>query len=693
MKKKFLFGLIALLSVSFIFFGCGDSGGGGGLGGNAADEAAKDLGANLVALLGGAGHEDDVVVTGANILLKDNLVLPVDLETEYEIPSGVTLTLDTGKTLTAKQDVAVNGAVVLTGATFDSDVVGTQVIIAADATVTDGTNFYTVTGTTGGNAASGTTYEWVTDAGGGTPGWKAQGEAPPAPSATVGTVTITGTAGVALSEPVNVTITIVNDKIGEAIAIEDNLKSWITNLPVGLDAVPQAAVAIDATTVIIAISGTPTETSDAALAITIPAAKLAGGQAITVTANSSAVFAITETWSSITSPVDTDADLYTSTLTVSAEESSLGNVRIVLGGTIPADVAYKAGDASYTAWTNAWSDPADIIEGFIPEPGNYGSFAFIGAFPANPDELDIVIKQTNDALRYNTGWTSRVSDTPLTAPVVKADEKSMYLGEIAYRWRTYDGTKVPATEDLSVLLWSEATDKTITLEIQSVDGTIPLKTITIDYNAVTFETDVASSYTPTASTGDYPNNLTVSSAIRDDVTGVTTITLSGSIADVVGGSNTWWNGIYGSSAPAGAAEGNYAAFIFDGAFPADVVTRRIAIKTENDALRLYTGSSIDVSNNQLIAPVKSPGPNIYIPEPGTAIKWRVYDVGDIPNGDWHTALLWSGAEPKVAKFEIQEFTPGYTPNPGVAPVEGEDYEVLDIIVIDYTNVTITATAE
>jgi uncharacterized repeat protein (TIGR02543 family) len=30
MKKKFLFGLIALLSVSFIFFGCGDSGGGGG---------------------------------------------------------------------------------------------------------------------------------------------------------------------------------------------------------------------------------------------------------------------------------------------------------------------------------------------------------------------------------------------------------------------------------------------------------------------------------------------------------------------------------------------------------------------------------------------------------------------------------------------------------------------------------------
>jgi uncharacterized repeat protein (TIGR02543 family) len=29
MKKKFLFGLIALLSVSFIFFGCGDSGGSG----------------------------------------------------------------------------------------------------------------------------------------------------------------------------------------------------------------------------------------------------------------------------------------------------------------------------------------------------------------------------------------------------------------------------------------------------------------------------------------------------------------------------------------------------------------------------------------------------------------------------------------------------------------------------------------
>jgi hypothetical protein len=197
--------------------------------------------------------------------------------------------------------------------------------------------------------------------------------------------------------------------------------------------------------------------------------------------------------------------------------------------------------------------------------------------------------------------------------------------------------------------------------------------------------DVKTSYPKTASTGDYSNVLTVSSALLDNVTGITTITLGGSIPDAVGSSSSWWAAAY-PTAGASPASGNYAAFIFDGAFPADAGSRRIAIKNESEALRLYTGAP-GLATGPLVSPVASASGNIYIPVTGTPVKWRLYGVGDIPNNDWLSVLLWSGANSKRAVFEIQDFDPSYVP--GTPPVEGTNYTVLKKIVIDYSKVTIT----
>ncbi|MDR3343517.1 MAG: 5'-nucleotidase C-terminal domain-containing protein [Treponema sp.] len=87
-------------------------------------------------------------------------------------------------------------------------------------------------------------------------------------------------------------ITIVNDTFGTITGNAD-LKAWITNLPTGLTATAKTAVEAGSTIASIGVSGTPTAVSSGALAITIPATALTGGEAITVTANPNAKFAIT----------------------------------------------------------------------------------------------------------------------------------------------------------------------------------------------------------------------------------------------------------------------------------------------------------------------------------------------------------------------------------------------------------------
>ena len=113
----------------------------------------------------------------------------------------------------------------------------------------------------------------------------------PAASATVANVTINGTVGTALEGTNEVTITLTNEKF-VAMNADDDVAAWFTNLPTGLEAKIKANVDADATEAIITISGTPTVAKAEAIAITIPAEKVAGTDAVTVTENAEAKYAI-----------------------------------------------------------------------------------------------------------------------------------------------------------------------------------------------------------------------------------------------------------------------------------------------------------------------------------------------------------------------------------------------------------------
>jgi hypothetical protein len=110
------------------------------------------------------------------------------------------------------------------------------------------------------------------------------------PKATVANVSISGTAGVALSG--DVTITLENTPLKTGLTVDDNLDSWFTGLPGGLQARPKAAAQAGAATFTIAITGTPSAASVASLSITIPTNALSSNAALTVTDNANAHFAI-----------------------------------------------------------------------------------------------------------------------------------------------------------------------------------------------------------------------------------------------------------------------------------------------------------------------------------------------------------------------------------------------------------------
>jgi hypothetical protein len=402
----------------------------------------------------------------------------------------------------------------------------------------------------------------------------------------------------------------------------------------------------------------------------------------------------TETWNTVTGEYPVLADPAIAPLTVVATQSSLtGEIRITVTGTISDDYSYIKG-GSTTSW---WDGVYPLVPGtFTPADGVYGALVLDEFFPDDASERVLAVKTTNDAFRYYTDGVGNAAN-PLEEPVTQ-NPGSIHIpadtSNPASRWRLYNtyaadsGNYIPDDDYLSILLWSGANPKTITLELQEfpefdVDADYDvLKTITIDYSAVTFATDVVDDYTKTASASidNYSNSLTVSSAIRNDVTGVTTITLGGTIADVKEASNTFWDNNYPlvpeTFTP---AAGNYAAFVFN-VFPADAVSRIFALKITNDAFRYYT-EGVGNATNPLTKPVTADPGTIYIPQTGTATRWRLYNAGAIPNSDWLSVLLWSGANPKRVEIEIQEFD-SYDVNAA--------YTVLDKIVIDYSNVTITA---
>jgi hypothetical protein len=272
-KKFFLFGMIALLGASVFFLGCPTDSDGG-------DNTPEKSAAQKV----GEAFGDGVEVDGTNV----KLTADKTLSTAVTIPEGVTLNIAAFKLTTGGEGILVlegnlagqNGAKIVVGAfgkvRSKADVFflvdGTGVTPEGDAVLAD---------------VPAGVYDWNADVDGeDTAGWKQQAQ-----SGTVANVTVSGTIGTALAAPADVAVSIVNDTF-VAIGADADLASWITNLPAGLTAVPSAAVTAGATSVTITVAGTPTVASDAALAITVPAGKLAGGDEIIVTQNPNAKFAI-----------------------------------------------------------------------------------------------------------------------------------------------------------------------------------------------------------------------------------------------------------------------------------------------------------------------------------------------------------------------------------------------------------------
>ena len=117
------------------------------------------------------------------------------------------------------------------------------------------------------------------------------------PQATVSNQTVSGTRNETLNS-VEVNISLTFDTL-QNVAVDDDVKSWFTNLPAGLTAVINF-VSSDMKFVSITISGTPTKAKNEAMAITIPAGKLTSGAALTVTPNDNARFEIAQSENALT---------------------------------------------------------------------------------------------------------------------------------------------------------------------------------------------------------------------------------------------------------------------------------------------------------------------------------------------------------------------------------------------------------
>lgn len=110
------------------------------------------------------------------------------------------------------------------------------------------------------------------------------------PSATVGNVTVSGTAGHDIT-PQSVVITLEEVTFAE-IAANTDVTSWFTNLPEGLSATIGTEVTSGANSATVTISGSPTEGSVDQMAITIPEGYLDVTDSLTVTGNENAKYGI-----------------------------------------------------------------------------------------------------------------------------------------------------------------------------------------------------------------------------------------------------------------------------------------------------------------------------------------------------------------------------------------------------------------
>jgi hypothetical protein len=224
-------------------------------------------------------------------------------------------------------------------------------------------------------------------------------------------------------------------------------------------------------------------------------------------------FTVTTTSYSLkkTSASDAAADNSGLTIAYARKATASGKTYIKLGGTIAAAHQLVSSEGSVTTSNFDNWDSGEWGQGpggnYVPAAGKYKSVALNGLFPQA--KSNVAIKNSNFAFHYydGTGSYNFLTTTAPTEPQIRENSGGTALDSPPpdvylpadlttkpFKWKLYSGSHFAANETFSLLIWSEAPDKTVTLDIDQyaafeVSGTpTRLATVVIDYSGVNWGT-------------------------------------------------------------------------------------------------------------------------------------------------------------------------------------------------------------
>jgi hypothetical protein len=171
-------------------------------------------------------------------------------------------------------------------------------------------------------------------------------------------------------------------------------------------------------------------------------------------------------------------------------------VTIKLEGTFGAPYLYT-GNGSTGVTSNYDSSKWDVAtwtDGthYKPATGKYGAVYINGFFPQAKSNVGIQIRPYPALVFYTDG--SELLESALTAPTTNSANLFVEAGgDNHQKWKLYNTPHFVQNETFGVLLYSAATDKIVTLDIDQYDSysnsatkTGDLQIVTIDYSAIIF---------------------------------------------------------------------------------------------------------------------------------------------------------------------------------------------------------------
>ncbi len=316
-------------------------------------------------------------------------------------------------------------------------------------------------------------------------------------------MTVSGTRSEAITST-DVALSIVASSFS-ALSAEQDISAWFTNLPAGLCAKIKTAVSAGDTSVTATISGTPTQTSSAAMTITVPATALAISSPLSVAANSSAKWSITT--------------LALSGVTLSTQSPASGTQ-------ITTTVTPTGGTGTYTWYTNS---SASVSGGSVISGATASSYT-----PGAADVGKYIVVSIEGTGRYS-GTQSAVTANKVSAPVtgITLSTNSPVIGTavtttiapagatVSYQWQSSDDggatwTDISGATSASFTPTSVQAGKIISVTATgsaSYTGTAfaqttgavktGLASVTLSTSAPTVGTAVVATIDPSAATASY----------------------------------------------------------------------------------------------------------------------------------------------------------------------------------------------